>query len=158
MREAHFQTEIVKSFKAEGHWAYKIPDAPTRKLMGQLRFAAEKPFDLIACVRRQALAVECKQMKSFEAFGLRAMQESQVEAFDLLTKLGNAHCYVMLNVRLTGINRLYAFRWRNLRHLWETQGSIKAAILRELKYTEGHGGLFPLAPWLRAEGILHDGV
>lgn len=150
MRESVFQQEIVASFKHHGEWAYKLADVPVRRPY----FTSSKPFDIVASVRGKMLAVECKQMKRYGAFGLKVMEDSQIVALDELSRCRQARCYVFLNVRITRVvNRLYIFRWENLRHVWMERGSILAEALRLFQGIDGSHGRFPLVDWMRAEGL-----
>lgn len=155
MRESVFQGEVVASFKEEGHWAYKIADVPVI----QQRFFADKPFDIVAFVNHNAVAIECKQMKKFMAFGMSAMRDSQIENFDRISATRSGKCYVFLNIRIArNVNRLYAFKWVNLKWVWKVHGSLQAEHLRLFKYIEGGKGKFPLKEWITEQGLDNGGA
>ena len=57
-RESAFLNSIRKSFEAQGHFYFKMPDMP--HLPGAARFDIKKPFDVFACVEGHAIAIEAK--------------------------------------------------------------------------------------------------
>lgn len=142
MKESVFQREVTASIEAAGGKAFKIPDFPQSMLRGS-RFNPVKPFDIFGCVKGLFHAIECKQTKGYEAFGLRHMRPGQVTALDAINAAGG-HSWVFLNVRAHRLNKLYAFWWPIWRLRWEAEGSTKAAELRDMPGIDGRKGLFDL--------------
>jgi hypothetical protein len=147
MREAQFSTEVTRSLKAAGAWAWKIPDQPVSWTFRHTRFAAEKPCDILFCYRSKFGAIESKQMKKFEAFGLRHMRDSQIRNLDEISERGGI-AYVFLNVRIARKeNRLIALDWK----VWKAQLEIMSLSGKEvaaLPHIKGTGDRFPLSDWL----------
>lgn len=144
MRESVFVSEVTASLKANGVWAYKIADAPTSWIKDRIRFTPTKPCDVIFCMDGRFGAIECKQLKSWKAFGPGMMRPAQVQALNELTSMG-AKTWVFLNIRVARTtNWLIAFHWTQLQELWSTKKTIRAKILKELPHVEGRRGLFDL--------------
>lgn len=136
MREATFNTELVRSLKFWGAWAYKIPDIPTSRLVG-MRYTPDKPCDVIGAYSNYFFAIESKQMKKFEAFGMRFIRESQAKELNLMTSKGN-QAFIFLNIRIKAIkggakreNRLIIFKWTDFR---DRTKSYTAKELKTLPY------------------------
>jgi hypothetical protein len=144
MKEAIFNTEIVRSVNGMDGWAYKIPDMP--HFAGSLfRFDKEKPFDIVACLfGGEFIAIEGKQMKKYQAFGHRHMRDCQIKALDVIGRLGGA-AYVFLNIRQKTpyINRLIVFEWPDP-ILGTPTKSYKKKELLAMPYVTGKKGLFNL--------------
>ena len=142
MKENKFITEIGNSFKHFGCYSYKISDSPTSWTMSKTRFTSTKPCDMFVNVDGKFVAVECKQIKKWEAFGLSKMQPGQVVALTNVIATGG-RAFVFLNVRIKAIkgkqkheNRLIVFDWAELSQRLK-ESSIKAKELKELPYVEG---------------------
>ena len=137
MKEATFTTEVIRSLRHFGFWAFKIPDAPiTKELLKITRFTMAKPCDIVACLPVGVIsdgvfvAIECKQFKKWKAFSVRDMRPAQVEQLSALEDHG-ASCWVFLNVRMKGTNRLIIFEWAELRvRFLHKKESIKAKELQ----------------------------
>ncbi len=147
MKEAVFNTEVVNSLKKMTAWPYKIPDMPHFP-GAKFRFDREKPFDIVALVLRTRpmfVAIEGKQLKSYQAFGYRHMRPCQIEALNHIFHLGGI-AYVFLNIRQKKpyINRLIAFEWPNARLSSPHEPSYKKHELLEMPYITGKNGLFNL--------------
>lgn len=136
MREATFNSEVVNSIKHWGGWAHKIADLPASLTFG-LRYVPEKPCDILACYHNRFFAVEGKQLKKFEAFGLRHMEHAQIKELTDIVKRGNK-AFVFLNIRIKAVkgktkheNRLIILPWEKIRDLKET---IKQKEIMALPY------------------------
>lgn len=143
MKEQHFATEVIRSLRHVGFWAWKIPDAPiTKELLKITRFTAAKPCDIIACLPTGVIsdglfvAIECKQFKKWKAFSVRDMRPAQIEQLSAIEDHGGS-CWVFLNIRIKSPhdNRLIIFEWAELRHRFlEKKESIKAKELQARHY------------------------
>jgi hypothetical protein len=138
VKEAVFVTEVIRSLRHFGFWAFKIPDAPiTKELLKITRFTMAKPCDIVACLPSGLdglfVAIECKQFKKWKSFSLRDMRPAQVEQLSAIEDHGGS-CWVFLNVRVGRDNRLIIFEWAELRHRFlKKKESIKAKELQERK-------------------------
>jgi len=138
MKEASFTTEVMRSLKHYNLWAYKIPDTPiNKKIMELMRFTPEKPCDIVACYQGLMVAVETKQFKKWQAFGLRHMEPAQIDHLTRIVK-EKGRAFVFLNVRIKAphVNRLFIFDWATLYPRLK-KASIKAVELKERAY-EGY--------------------
>lgn len=141
MKEATFVSEIVRSLRHYGFWAFKIPDAPiTKELLKITRFTMAKPCDIVACLPCGVIsdgmfvAIECKQFKKWESFNVRDMRPAQVEQLSAIEDHGGS-CWVFLNIRLKDENRLIIFEWAELRvRFLERKESIHAKELKVRAY------------------------
>lgn len=119
MKEAIFSTEIVRSIRHHGGWAFKIPDMPiTKELLKITRFTNAKPCDIVSTFNGQFVAIETKQFKKWEALGVRHFRPEQLSGMtDIVANGGRA--FVFLNIRikadkikkLMAVNRLLVFDW-----------------------------------------------
>lgn len=149
MKEATFNTEVKRSIIHFGEWAYKISDMPR---VAGLRFNPEKPCDIICNIGGKFVAIEGKQFKKWESLGLRHFQDSQIESFNKMLSQGKKHCYVFLNIRISGDkdagikreNRCLIFKWEDLKKRFEEGGSIFAKDLKNLSYITGKNKIFDL--------------
>ena len=145
MRESKFTTEIIRSLKHCGHYAYKIPDSPLSKGMNS-GMAYSKPCDIVAGVFGDFVGIETKIMNKFRAFGLYDMQPSQIKNLTEMIETGNK-AFVFLNVRISSpfpakrVNRLIVFEWGALSERFKT-GSIMKDEIEELNYTKKSGKFF----------------
>ena len=157
MREAQFNSEVMKSLKSHGYWCYKIPDSPASWTMDRTRFTADKPFDIVACTYGgQMIAIEGKQTKKFESFGLKNMRDSQIENLEKVHKLGGK-ALVFLNVRIKPdkskgqkrVDRLIPFEWTEIR---DRKESFKKQEIMDRQYIEkktfGDERLYDLGEYL----------
>lgn len=133
MREATFTTELIRSFRKDKSWIYKIPDAPTSRLTG-LRFTASKPCDLVLCLGGKFVAIECKQIKKWKAFSIGDMRTSQIVNLPAVIKSGG-RAFVFLNVRIAKekVNRIIVLDWEVYGPRLE-RASIKATELKSMPY------------------------
>lgn len=136
MRESQFNTEMVQSLRYWGAFAYKLADLPA-SLTRALRFTPDKPCDIIAGFAGKMVGIESKQMKKYEAFGLRHIRDSQVEHMNAMIAAG-CRAFVILNIRIRAVkgetkheNRTVIFDWKEFR---EQKESIKAKDLKSLPY------------------------
>lgn len=153
MRESKFITEIMGTLKHFGCFAHKISDSPTSWTMKKTRFTSTKPCDILANVQGAFVAIECKQIKKWEAFGLNKMRPGQVVALTNVERTGGK-AFVFLNVRIKAIkgkqkgeNRLIIFEWYELQKRFQ-KGSIKAKELKELVYFTSKDKIFDLQEWI----------
>lgn len=153
MRESKFITEVGKSLKHYGCYSYKISDSPTSWTMKKTRFTATKPCDIFANVQGRFVAIECKQIKKWEAFGLNKMRPGQVVALTNVERTGGK-AFVFLNVRIKAIkgkqkaeNRLIIFPWDWLQDRFK-KGSIKAKELKNEEYVSMKNKIFDLQEWI----------
>lgn len=155
MRESVFCTEVVRSIRAQAGWAYKVPDMPQSMLRGS-RFNLPKAVDILACYEGRLYAIECKQIKKYEAFGLKNVRPSQAETLDSVGRAGG-QAFVFLNVRIAhAVNRLYIFKWQ---HLKDLGSSIKKNELELLPSIGGRIGYFPLGEFFtHGWNTAYDGV
>jgi penicillin-binding protein-related factor A (putative recombinase) len=146
MRESNFTTDVMRSLRRIGAWAYKIPDAPSSKITG-LRFTAAKPCDIVACVDGKFVAIETKFKKKFSAFSVRDMRESQlVNLTNILRDNGNA--YVFLGIKEPcHSTKLFIFEWAHIGELFAVGLSMSAKDLKGLPYLEMESGVFDLSEW-----------
>lgn len=148
MKERTFNTEVKNSLIESGAWAYKIPDAPI--FPGQLtRFTGDKPCDIVGGYRGHFFGIESKQVKKYEAFGLRFFRPCQIENLDKMVAGENA-AFAFLNIRQKKpyINRLLIFDWAD--ETWKRE-TIKKRDLEILSLEEGivgKNGLFDLGSFL----------
>jgi penicillin-binding protein-related factor A (putative recombinase) len=114
--------------------------------MGATRFDLKKPFDIAACRREKIIAIECKQLKSYQAFGRRHMRDHQVDALHEIRDRGGV-AWVLLNVRQKKpyLNRLIPLRWGEDQELFTPGSSIKKSDLMRRGYCVGKDGRFPLS-------------
>lgn len=129
MREAQFNSEVVKSLKHWGAWAWKIPDMPVSMLQA-LRFSPDHPCDIVAAYQGRFLGIEGKMLKKYEAFGIRHLRPAQIRELDSMVDTGN-DAYIFLNIRITAPreNKLIILPWKEWRDALHT-ASIKAEELR----------------------------
>ena len=149
MRESVFNGEVVRSLRAQGAWAHKIPDLPQSMISG-MRFNPEKPFDIVAFIRGKGVAIEGKQLKKYEAFGERHMRPAQITELNKIVDSASGRAFVFLNIRrgeAPRMNRLIVFVWERLRERFK-EGSIKKTELESLPYIEGKKGEFDLSDFM----------
>ena len=109
MRESTFVTELRNGLDALGlaSWSYKIPDAPYSQI-ATMRFIPEKPADLVCMLRGEGILIECKQIKKWQAFGVKELTKSQMRNLYLFSRAGGTSL-VALNVRIPGETPLFTF-------------------------------------------------
>lgn len=119
MRESKFNAELINSLDHWGAYAYKIVDLPASRTMG-LRYVPEKPCDIFGGYHGKFFAIESKQAKKFEAFGIRHLRDAQIKHLTDMVKRGN-RAFVFLNIRIAAVkgkvkreNRLVIFDWADL--------------------------------------------
>jgi hypothetical protein len=108
--------------------------------MQQTRYTPEKPCDIVAMFGSVGCLIECKQVKTVEAFGMRHMRPSQIKNLDEVVNKGGLG-FVFLNVRVKGakgvskhMNKLIIFDWYFFR---QQEESIKAKQLVEILSRDG---------------------
>lgn len=146
MIEADFSGELVKSLKMAGAWAFKIPDAPYSKAIK--RRPIYKHYDISAVYQAMPIAIECKLLHGFEAFGIRHLRESQINALTNHSRCGGL-AFVALNVRIPyQENRLIIWPWIDFLSA-AAPTSIPGKALVDLPYIQGEAGVFPVFDWLQ---------
>ena len=150
MKEATFNTEIINSLEEQGAFAYKIPDQPASWNSGRMRFTPSKPCDTFVLFRGFGALIEGKQMKKFEAFGLRHLRPSQIVAMDRAVRTKN-RAYIFLNVRCHQENRLIIFEWSKEFKTRLEKASIKGKEIKSLNFVKGFKKRFDLSDFL--EGL-----
>jgi penicillin-binding protein-related factor A (putative recombinase) len=138
MKESQFASEILPCLKNNGAWVYKISDQPTSWTASRTRFTPEKPCDIVGMYKRKGFAIENKQIKKFEAFGLNKMRPSQIKNLDEIVEKDAGGAYVFLNIRIRSPqeNRLIIFDWRELAPRLRVS-SIKKQELMDMPYIAG---------------------
>lgn len=137
MREAVASREIVRSLKARGAWALKIPDPG----LGEIKSgAARRPFDILFISPRGSGGIEVKQIKKWKPFGIKEVEEHQIEHLEKVRDAGGIGL-VFLNVRIPyKENRLIAWRIESLINA----DRYSREQLKDLPYTAGAKGSFDL--------------
>lgn len=98
MREAIFCTEVVNSIKAVGQSAYKIADTPIDRSSRRMRFAVNKPSDIVTNIEGHSAIIECKQLRKMRSIGLKEFRPSQIKALDEHSLKGPC-AYAFVNLR-----------------------------------------------------------
>lgn len=156
MKEAKFTTEVVRSLRHYGGWAYKIPDAPiTKEILKITRFTAAKPSDIVSCFDSLFVAIETKQLKTWKALSIRDFRPEQIEGLtDIVANKGRA--FVFVNIRISGKgktyeNRLLIYDWA----IWGERIKKKSIFAKELKERPHYNSfivdekrIFDLTEWL----------
>lgn len=154
MKEAVFQSEVVKSLQTAGAWAWKITDHPVSMIQGSFRYTPEKPFDIVAMHDGRGIGIECKQMRKYQGLKLEDFRQSQIDNLTEIAKKEAGGAYAFINIRITmkkgspGINRLVIFPWHLLLDRFEKAGPLQAEFFRQAKGIDGKKGLFELSKWL----------
>lgn len=142
--EQMFLTRLTKTFEEYGVFFHKIADMPyTPGLSG---FDLKKPFDAFAVAESVPIAIEAKYIPKYQAFGLNALRDNQIEGLDRFERAGGKG-YIFLNVRqkydarvgTKRLNRLLIFPWEVFRRRTET---YKKKELEEWPYTDLRHGLY----------------
>jgi hypothetical protein len=147
VRESTFCTEVIRSFRQAGAFAFKIPDSPASYGGAKMRFSAGKRFDIHAVFQGVPLAVECKLYKAFKGFGLNQIRDEQVEALNDYWEAGG-RAFVFLNIRIPAIQGRQKRENRCLIFEWPLRFHGKQEI-EAYPFIEGRKGVFPLAGWLQ---------
>lgn len=136
MRESIFNTEVTNSLKANGWFAYKIPDTPASMVIG-LRYTPEKPCDIIASVNGKFTAIECKQIKSIKCFSIRDFRDIQIESLDKVVRDGG-RAWAFINLRVQKdkefkrMNLLIGLDWRVWGFQLQSGFKFDAKLLRKM--------------------------
>ncbi|MBV6342414.1 hypothetical protein [Candidatus Magnetobacterium casense] len=173
MRESVFQREVINSIKTLGGVAYKFPDAVRGEVDDgeggkKQRFIPPKPFDIIACIGGESIAIECKMIKEVKAFPLKAfcsakeaekgvyyIEWNQIKRLLEHELTGDGKSYVFLNVRKTEVgNRknvlIILSIWEIIGELERGAKSLPKTMIESLMEERGiHGakGEFNLEKW-----------
>lgn len=141
MKEAHFSTEVVRSVRHYGGWAYKIPDAPiTKAILKITRFTAAKPFDITCAIDGTPVAIETKQFKEWKALSKNDFRPEQLKGMTEFIAHGKGRAFVFLNIRIKEAdeNRLIIFDWATLGPRIEQKKSVFAKELKERAYYKSY--------------------
>lgn len=156
MKEAKFTTEIVRSLRHHGGWAYKIPDAPiTKEILKITRFTAAKPCDIVSCFDSLFVGIETKQLKKWEALGIRHFEKEQIEGMtNIIANGGRAFAFINIRINKKGQpyeNRLIVLDWA----IWGERLKAKSIFAKELKERDYYKSfivdekrIFDLTEWL----------
>lgn len=149
MKENTTNTEIKNSLVEQGAFAYKIADQPTSWTAHRTRFTPDKPCDIICLYKGKGCLIEGKQMKKFEAFGIRHLRPAQCKAMDEAVAAGN-RAFIFLNVRIAKPyeNRLIILEWSVVKDQL-MEASFKAKEIEQMRYIRGSKGRFDLTEFLR---------
>jgi len=85
MNESQFLTEIRHSFEDMGSFAYKIPDSANMRG----KFTLAKPFDMVAEVNGQLIAIEGKVQLNGRAWSIRTVRDTQKLGLSKVESFGN---------------------------------------------------------------------
>lgn len=140
MREATFNTEVKKSLIDFGYpFVYKPPDMPR---FSNSRFQENKPCDLIAQSKKngKVIAIESKQIKKWQTFGMRFLRDHQIETLEAVSKKG--YGFVFLNVRIQSPreNRCLVFPWKKFKQ----KEKYNIQELKAYPFYKGSKGRFEL--------------
>jgi hypothetical protein len=159
MKEASFNTDVVRSCRELGFFAHKLADMP--RMPGVTRFIGEKPVDVIAGVWGRFVGLESKQLKKFARIGIKLFRPNQVVSLNEIVATKN-EAWALVNLRLApdparGVKRtnlMLAFPWDTWGHAFQNGVGIGAKELREVYFhrgwhngffiCEGHKGLYPV--------------
>lgn len=149
MDEKKANTEITNSLKAEGGWAYKIPDMPS-SLMMMGSFNPEKPCDIIGCFSGKFLAIETKLIKTKKAISISLFQDSQIKHLDQIVESGNgaAYAFIVWRQPQPRVNKLFILNWAKWGRKLEEK-SIPGKILDQLPYVQGAKKLYDLKEFVK---------
>jgi len=79
-----FESDIVKHLRFLGGWAYKIPDVGPRSTGSGERFSVPRPFDIVASIKGQSIAIEAKYVSSVDRLdfdSVRPHQRAELSSF-----------------------------------------------------------------------------
>jgi penicillin-binding protein-related factor A (putative recombinase) len=163
MKESKFNAELINSLDHWGAYAYKIVDLPASMTMG-LRYVPEKPCDIIGGYHGKFFGIESKQIKKFEAFGVRHLRDGQIKHLTEMVKRGN-RAFVFLNIRIAPVkgktkreNRLVIFDWAEFSKRTESLKQKEVMALPYVSYqsvkkkpTDESGEIiYDIKPWLES--------
>lgn len=149
MQEKNFQTEVINSLKANGAFAYKIPDQPRYSDSAQ-RFNPPKRFDILAVYSGVPLAIECKFYKEFKGFGLNQFRDEQIDALnDHAAAGGKSFAFLNIRIKKPYENRLLIFDWPWFYRTLSRAGKcIPKNEIELYPFLVGYKSQFPLSNWL----------
>lgn len=152
MKEAVFNSEVVKSLRSADFWAYKIADSPASWTASITRFTPEKPADIIACTKSgRFLLIECKQFKKWQGLYQTAFRDYQIKSLDaIVDQKGRAYAFINIRIKEERINYCVIVDWSKHRERIKSEGfTIKD--MRERRFgiwIKGYKGEFDLSRWL----------
>lgn len=138
MKEATFTTEVIRSVRHGGAWAYKIPDAPiTKEILKITRFTNAKPADIVVCNGGGFVAIETKQFKSWRALSHRDFRPEQLKGLqEIVDNKGRAFVFLNIRIKKPYENRLIIFDWATWGDRITNGPSIFAKELKERLFYE----------------------
>lgn len=86
-KEREFLTQLKHSFQSAGGYFFKIPDMPHFP-GAEFRFDLPKPFDAIAQIYGQAIAIEAKVIKKQKRIKWDILRDSQKEGLGAWSATG----------------------------------------------------------------------
>ena len=88
MNERMFMSDLRQSFLESNIWSTTLIDGSDY---------SPRPFDNITCINGQLIAIEGKFQKTFSAFGIRNIRDSQIQNLNTVShSLG--HAFIFLNI------------------------------------------------------------
>lgn len=142
--EQKFLNIIRKEFKRHKQFFYKVPDT-----LGQ-RFTPAKPCDAFSGVFGHLVAIEGKFLDGYQAFGMRHIQESQIEGLNAAIDRG-CMAYIFLEIKVSPRLRIFKFwDWEYFRGLCAGLGgrSLDKEIVESTPGIEKVGGHYDIEPFL----------
>lgn len=134
MNERQFMSNIRLSFLDNNIWSTTLVDGSDY---------SPRPCDNITLLDGRLLAIEGKFQKSFKAFGMGQIRDSQVLNLDAITQ-GGGVASIFLNIWIPREeNRLIIWEWSDFKEKTRN-GSIKKKELLEMPYIEGRKQRFPV--------------
>jgi len=134
INERQVASNLRKSFLENETWCAIIYDG--------MDFA-ERPFDMVSIFKSKLVAIELKFLKSFSAFGMRHMRESQIKNLNMVSESG-ALAFVFLNIWIPHKeNRLLIWEWNRFKSL-TADGTIKKKELEQWAFIQGKAQRFPV--------------
>lgn len=118
-------------------FAYKIPDVPRT-----MRFIPPKPFDLDVRVGGRAFAIEAKFQKKLQAFGMRALESSQVQGLTDVHAVTPGCALVVLFAHVgRGDRRLYVWEWSHFASVPSRRQAVLIKAGNYVRVTEAGEGV-----------------
>lgn len=113
-----------------------------------------RPFDQVVCYQGRYIALEGKFQKSFKAFGMSQIRDSQVLGLNAVTQ-GGGIALIALNIWIPRQeNRLIIWPWQEFKKR-TTISSYKKPELEAMPYIQGKKGRFPIDQVLK---VLHSSL
>jgi len=134
MNERTFMSNVKLSFLDHNLWATTLVDGSDFQT---------RPCDMIACLEGKLVAIEGKFQKSFSAFGIKHIRDSQVLNLDAISQ-GRGVAFIFLNIWIPNKeNRLLIWEWEIFKKI-TANASLKKKTLLEMPYIQGAKKRFPI--------------